>query len=56
MSVGNNEHKKIDDVSTDLKSCGIQPLEALWCMNCTIGLDRLQNFVQSQLVMVIWYL
>ena len=47
MPVDNNEHQRIDDVSTDRISYGIQSLEtmgfALWRMNCLIVLSTCHN-------------
>ena len=44
MPVDNNEHQRIDDVSTDRISYGIQSLETmgftLLCMNCLIVYSR----------------
>ena len=47
MPVDNNEHQRIDDVSTDCISYGIQSLEtmgfAMWLINCLIVLSKRHN-------------
>ena len=47
MPVGNNEHQRVDNISTDLISYDIQPLDtigfALGHMNCLIVLYKRHN-------------
>ena len=47
MPVDNNEHQRIDDVSTGRTSYVIQSLEtmgfAMWRMNCLIVLSKRHN-------------
>ena len=52
LPVDNNEHQRIDDVSTDRISYNIRSVEtmgfALWSMNCSIVVSKRHNDRLSQ--------